>query len=180
MNKKLIFAILTIIVLDLTACSPKPPEPVEVTIEMSEYAFSPSDLNFEVGQEVTINLVNVGSLDHEIMFGRGVAMTDNRPDGYQIDLFEEAGVEPVVVMGDMDMDDDHEEGEEAHDDGDMDMDDDHAMHSGFMVLLPPNSQDYSIHFTVTEEMVGEWEIGCFELDGVHYDAGMFGTLSITN
>jgi uncharacterized cupredoxin-like copper-binding protein len=27
-------------------------------------------------------------------------------------------------------------------------------------------------------MVGEWEMGCFEQDGVHYDAGMKGTLVV--
>jgi uncharacterized cupredoxin-like copper-binding protein len=27
-------------------------------------------------------------------------------------------------------------------------------------------------------MVGEWEIGCFEQEGVHYDAGMHGPLTI--
>ena len=52
--------------------------------------------------------------------------------------------------------------------------------SGFMVMLPPNSAEQTISFTVTEEMVGTWEIGCFELNGVHYDSGMLGTLVINN
>jgi len=33
--------------------------------------------------------------------------------------------------------------------------------------------------TVTEEMVGEWEFGCFEQDGVHYTAGMKGMMVVT-
>lgn len=32
--------------------------------------------------------------------------------------------------------------------------------------------------TVTEDMIGEWEVGCFLQDGVHYDAGMHGTLIV--
>jgi hypothetical protein len=28
-------------------------------------------------------------------------------------------------------------------------------------------------------MLGEWEMGCFELDGVHYDQGMVGTFIVT-
>jgi uncharacterized cupredoxin-like copper-binding protein len=28
-------------------------------------------------------------------------------------------------------------------------------------------------------MVGEWEIGCFSQDGVHYDAGMKGTFVVS-
>jgi hypothetical protein len=27
-------------------------------------------------------------------------------------------------------------------------------------------------------MVGEWEIGCFSLDGVHYTSGMKGTIIV--
>ncbi len=52
----------------LAACSPKTsaqtedvveqaPEPVEYTVEMSEYAYSPAELTARVGQEVTIKLV---------------------------------------------------------------------------------------------------------------------------
>ena len=36
----------------------------------------------------------------------------------------------------------------------------------------------TLTFTVTEDMVGEWEIGCFEEDGLHYDDGMKGKLVI--
>jgi plastocyanin len=173
-NKRILISISVLGLVFLAACggSKEPPLPIEVTIEMSEYAFSPADLEFQVGQEVTINLINVGSLDHEIMFGRDVAMMDNRPSGYEIDLFEVAGVEPTVSMmeGEMaDMDDEHEEGEEED-----------MGHTGFMVLVPAADDMYTITFTVTEEMLGEWEIGCFELEGVHYSAGMFGTMIISN
>jgi uncharacterized cupredoxin-like copper-binding protein len=33
-------------------------------------------------------------------------------------------------------------------------------------------------FNVTEGMVGDWEMGCFEQDGVHYDAGMKGPVTV--
>ena len=36
----------------------------------------------------------------------------------------------------------------------------------------------TVSFIVTEEMLGEWEMGCFELDGVHYDSGMIGTFVV--
>jgi hypothetical protein len=36
-----------------------------------------------------------------------------------------------------------------------------------------------VTFTVTEEMVGEWEIGCFLLEGVHYDSGMVGKFIVS-
>ncbi len=116
-----------------------------------------------MGQEVTIRLVNKGLLEHEIMFGRQLMSMNNRPAGYQVDMFETAGVEPQVEKPE----DEHEE-EEAH----------AEEHTGFMVTVPGENHEATMRFTVTEEMVGEWEIGCFLQDGVHYDAGMKGTLVV--
>ena len=101
----------------LTACSSPTPEPVTYTVEMSEYAFTPGTLEAKVGQQVTINLVNKGALEHEIMFGQNVKMTDNHPDGYMLDMFLKAGLEPSIntmegMVGDM-----------------------HHEHSGIMVTL---------------------------------------------
>jgi hypothetical protein len=69
-----------------------------MTINMAEYAFAPPDLEFQVGQEVTPHLTNSGALEHEIMFGRDVMMTDGMPNGYMVDKFESAGIEPVVTV----------------------------------------------------------------------------------
>lgn len=171
MKKTLWIAVLGVLSLFLVACGAQAtPEPLELTIEMSEYAFEPADLEFQVGQEVTLNLVNKGQLAHEIMFGRDVMMMEGRPNGYQVDLFESAGVEPAVTM--MGVEGEHMEGEEHEEEGE------HG-HSGFMVLVPVGDDTYTMSFTVTEDMVGEWEIGCFELEGVHYTSGMVGTLTVT-
>lgn len=155
----------------LSACGgAATPEPLVMTIEMSEYAFSPEQIEVQVGQDVTLNLVNVGELEHEIMFGRDVMQVDGRPAGYMVDMFEMADVEPMVEMQEgMEMGDEHEEDEAEHDEDD---------HAGFMVFLPAGNDTATLSFTVTEDMVGEWEIGCFELEGVHYDAGMRGTLIV--
>lgn len=140
----------------LTACSSPTPEPVTYTVEMSEYAFTPGTIEARVGQQVTINLVNKGALEHEIMFGQNVKMIDNHPDGYMQDMFLKAGIEPSInttegMAGDMQ----HE-------------------HSGIMVTLNKTGDEASLNFTVTKEMVGEWEMGCFALEGVHYASGMVG------
>jgi plastocyanin len=154
----------------IAACTgQKPtPEPVKYTIEMSEYAYSPNEIQAKVGQEVTIELVNKGALMHELMIGRDVKMHNNRPNGFEHDLFETANVEPVVMggmQGDMDMGSDS-----------MEMEDEHT---GFMVSIPTGGENAMITFTATKEMVGEWEIGCFEQEGVHYDAGMKGKLIVS-
>lgn len=155
----------------LAACgSPATPEPLEVNIIMTEYAFEPPELEFQVGQQVTLNLVNEGALIHEIMFGRDMMMMEGKPNGYEVDMFETAGVEPQVSImegGAISEGHEHMEGE----------DEEHE-HSGFMVAVPVGDDIYSMTFTVTEDMVGEWEYGCFELDGVHYTAGMVGSLNV--
>lgn len=145
----------------LAACAKQTPEPVTYTIEMSEYAFSPNTIEATVGQQVTLELVNMGTLEHEIMFGHDLMMMNNRPNGYQTDMFETANVEPQVMMMQEEM---SEMGESAHG----------ADHTGFMVVLPKANDRATLTFTVTKDMQGEWEIGCFSQEGVHYDAGMKG------
>jgi uncharacterized cupredoxin-like copper-binding protein len=178
--------LLAVIPLVLVACgSQAPPEPLELTIDMTEYAFEPADLEFKVGQEVILHLTNSGALEHEIMFGRDVMMTDGRPSGYMVDMFESAGVEPEVTVEKGEEEhsegDEHAEGEE-HSEGDEHTEDEHEedehAHSGFMVMVPASHDIYTMSFTVTEEMVGDWELGCFLLDGVHYESGMVGSLVV--
>ena len=210
MKKIFWITLLAAIPLILAACgSQAPPEPLEMTIDMTEYSYTPADLEFRVGQEVTLHLANSGSLEHEIMFGRDVMMTDGRPNGFMVDMFESAGVEPVVTVemseggeheedehmeGDEHTEDEHMEGDEHTEDehmdeegeqmegmeGDEHMEEGEHAHSGFMVTVPAAKDTYTMSFTVTEDMLGEWEIGCFLLDGVHYDSGMVGTLNVTN
>ena len=182
MKLKLSGLALVLTLLALTACARATPEPVTFTLEMTEYAFTPNALEARVGQPVTIEMINTGTLEHEIMFGRNVERENNRPHGYETDMFAAAGVEPqVTMMGDA------MAGEDMHAEEDMpgseDMSDGEAMpmeadHDGFMVLLPQTGDRATLTFTPTEAMLGEWEMGCFEQDGVHYDAGMVGTLTI--
>jgi plastocyanin len=162
MKKVVVFPFLALLALLLVACSGgAKPEPVSYTIEMTEYAFTPATLELKVGQEVTLNLVNKGNLQHEVMFGREVKTENNRPFGYQQDMFAVGGVTPSVTQSAMP----EESGDEMEP-------------TGFMVGLPVGGQA-TMKFTVTKDMVGDWEMGCFEQDGVHYDAGMKGTVSVT-
>lgn len=158
---KRIFPLL--LILALVACARPTVEPVSYTLEMNEYAFTPADLEVQVGQEVTLNLVNQGQLEHELMIGREVEYAENRPNGYQEDLFAVAGVEPEISGGstsEMDLTSEH-----MHD------------NPGTMVVVQPENQA-SLTFTVTDDMLGEWELGCFSQDGVHYAAGMQGKLVV--
>ena len=144
----------------LAACSSSKLEPVAIPIEIEEYTFTPSSIEVKVGQEVTLELTNNGLLPHELMIGRDVKTLDNRPSGYTTDLFEAAGVKPTVKGGTVE----DQGGEHAH--------------AGFMVVLTANGDQITVTFPVTKEMVGEWEMGCFEQNGVHYIAGMKGTFTV--
>ena len=174
----------------LSGCSPAPsapeptprPRPLDVTIEMSEYAFNPSEIEAKVGQEVTLTLVNVGQMDHELMIGRDVDMHDGVPVGYQVDLFRSAGIIPTVQGDGMLMA--HAEGDHQQEAGTDaaagDLTTDLQGDGDLMVVVPVGAGPTTETFTVTDEMVGEWEMGCFQLDGVHYNAGMVGKFTVTN
>ena len=147
----------------LAGCAQATPEPVSFTIDMTEYKFNPAQIEVKVGQVVTLELVNSGQLAHEIMFGKMVMRENNRPYGYMTDMFTVANVMPTVTdASGAPMEPSHEEG-----------------HEGFMVVLEKTGDRANLTFEVTKDMVGDWEMGCFEQDGVHYDAGMIGTFSVT-
>jgi plastocyanin len=166
MKRIFLTIVLAGLVLIAAACSSQPVEPVSYRIDMSEYAFSPAEIEVQVGQQVTLELVNNGTLVHELMIGREVMLMDGRPAGYMEDLFESAGVEPSVAFASA-------EGEQhSHDTQE------HSGHSGFMVALEQGGEQATVTFTATRDMLGEWELGCFEQEGVHYSAGMTGKLVV--
>ena len=150
----------------LTGCEQQTPDPVSYSIKMTEFTFNPKSLEAEVGQQVTLELVNDGSLEHEIMFGRDPLMKDGKPNGFQTDFFTSSGVQPKVTMIPQGADDMQSSGHGA-------------THTGFMVVLPNPGDKATITFTVTKDMVGEWDIACFSQDGVHYIAGMEGTFAVS-
>ncbi len=159
MKRTLSCLALFVLLLLLAACGGAKPEgrAINRTIELTEYAFSPSSLDLRVGDVVTLKLVNKGQLEHEVMFGREVMTENGRPNGFHTDMFSSAGVEPKVIGGEM---------SHTHE------------HEGHMVVVAPGKEATMV-FTVVEKMAGEWEMGCFLLSGVHYDSGMKGTVVVT-
>ena len=70
MKKLFIVLSLLVMVLSLTACGPKK---VTLNVEMKEYSFTPNTLEVPAGAEVTVNLNNSGTLEHEfvvMVFGK--------------------------------------------------------------------------------------------------------------
>ena len=161
MKRLLSPSMLLLVVFVLAACSSSPP-PAEFTVEMTEFAFNPTTIEVRVGQEVIIHLANEGALVHEFMIGQNVVMHDNLPETFEHNMFENQG--PVMSGGSA-----------GHDMGSMSGSADH----GFMVSIPQGGEEMTMTFTVTEDMVGEWEIGCFSDGGSHYTQGMTGKFIVT-
>lgn len=150
----------------------------EIVISMTEFAFSPNNIEVAPGQTVTFVLVNDGEKEHEFMAGRDVMFADGVANGFEHDFFEDVSpmVEPMDALV-MDMGEDMDDEMDEEMDEEMDMGDE-VGHTGFMVARLPNEQA-RITLTIPEDASGEFEFGCFEEEGAHWDDGMKGTLTVT-
>jgi len=86
---------------------------------------------------------------------------------------------PTTMAGDMPADgsmDTAPDGHTGEGDGGMDMGGD--SHSGFMVQRKAG-EVARITLTVPDDVLGEWQIGCFRGRGSHWDAGMRARLIVT-
>lgn len=126
-------------------------ERIDLRIDMGEFYFQlegqerNAPIVLQAGQPYELVFVNVGTMEHEVLIGRDVVVEDGVPDGYETNLFD--GVTFDVVG----------EGWELKANGLIEME--------FEV-----GTTITIHVTVPEAFLGDWEIGCF-VPG-HYQAGM--------
>ncbi len=162
-------ALIVALLIAVVSCAPSgggaaPTPSGEITIKMSEYKFEPSSIQLKAGQQVKITFQNTGEKDHEFMVGRKLKQEGGHPAGYEENFFkgidvkaerEGKAIDPMSLVE-----------EEEHD-------------FGFMVALPSGDKPVTISFTVPADKVGEWEMGCFEDDGQHYNEGMKGKLTVT-
>ncbi len=180
----------------------EPNESGEVVFTLTDNAISPSVVRVKAGQTVRFIIENEGAHVHEFMIGKDPIRGENyltervwTPWGE--DFFE--GVEVMVSGTGMAMGFSGMDGMDMGTDGGEDMttttmamgddegddEEDHAEDEGGMVLLepgPPGSSEAGqvsiMEFTVPEDAVGTWEIGCFQEAGQHYEDGMRATLIV--
>ncbi len=75
MNRRLFF-IFAFTMLSLIGSACGGPRTATLNVEMKEFEFVPAELSVPAGSEVTLNLTNTGTLDHEmVIFIQGVFTT---------------------------------------------------------------------------------------------------------
>lgn len=107
------------------------------------------------GKTVGIHVLNVGVIEHELLFGREVQTVEDAPDGYFQSLFLDTAADVFVYMP------------EKIEIG--------TVNGLEEVELEAGGQLW-IRTTFPEDAKGEWEFGCF-VPG-HYEAGMKAKLVI--
>ena len=174
----------------LAACggAVEPNEVGEIEFVLTDNTISPSVVKVKAGQKVRFVIRNEGRHPHEFMIGRephpGTDYLQGEPvyEPFEVDFFE--GLE-VSVTGGMPMNfegmEDMGMGEEGMEMGEMA----EEPHGGAMVMLQPRAPGAAepgetsvIEFTIPEDRVGVWEIGCFQEAGQHFDDGMRATLIV--
>jgi uncharacterized cupredoxin-like copper-binding protein len=86
----------------LAACSAGP-EPLEVSLQAAEFRFEPSSVEVTAGQQVTVTMENMGTVEHdfviqEIPVEETAAESEPATPGHTMDEME---IEPAVHMGAM-------------------------------------------------------------------------------
>lgn len=92
--KKLTVLVLTIMVMSivLSACGSKS---VTLDVDMKDFTFTPADLTVPAGAEVTVNLVNSGTVEHEmVIMLLGKEATAPFDDDDEGNIYWEAELEP--------------------------------------------------------------------------------------
>lgn len=141
----------------------------QVTIVMDEFSFTAPRINVDAGATIRLTLVNEGSVDHELMIGRGPQAAGGYGDDLLAVMLPVEG-DSTVAMAAQDETHDDDEGmaTETHDDEGMD-------HAGAHVTVEPG-QRIELLLTVPADANGEWELGCF-IEG-HYEGGMKGRFTV--
>jgi len=95
MKKYLLLAVFTLgFLLTLSACGASGPK-TNLTVDMVEFMFEPSEYAIPVGQEITLELSNNGAVEHEFVIMKfGTSVGDDFGDEDEDNIYWEAELEP--------------------------------------------------------------------------------------
>ena len=132
-----------------------------IKIDMDDYKFVPDTVHIPAEEQVVLQFINIGTVDHEFMAGKEV---NSDFTGYNVDLF--ANVDVKKEKGEVKKKPAVPAPEKPRQPG------------VALVLLP--AQSGSMSFTLPKDKTGEWEMGCFIPLGelTHYHAGMKGIVVV--
>jgi uncharacterized cupredoxin-like copper-binding protein len=160
--------------LNIFAQDDVPEEATEFTITMSEHQFAVEGqelgeaIQLEVGKPYTLHFVHAGELEHEVLIGQeAIVIGEGMHHDFTSALLDDVETAIAGLMND----------------------DDFVIEVAGLAEIEMNpGQELSISFTLPEEKIGEWEIGCFvfldeeatkENPGPsHYDAGMHLSINV--
>jgi uncharacterized cupredoxin-like copper-binding protein len=137
----------------------------EATPDAIKLAFTLNEMNFilegqqpntpvvlEAGKSYALSFENRGKLKHEVLWGRSPIKTATGTlEDYETNLF--ATSEAVVAS----------KGWEV-------------VNAGLIELVLEPGQKMEVMVTIPEEMLGEWDMGCFQPG--HYEAGMHAAITV--
>jgi hypothetical protein len=124
-------------------------------IVLDSYAFVEDDLTVRAEEPATLVIVNRDEVSHPVTFGRDLVQDDGRAAGYAESLF--AGLDPRVTPASAGRD---------------------AVEHGTIVVR--GGETVTVEVTFPRDRVGTWSVGCFLGRGCHYEAGLHGTLEVTD
>ena len=161
-----IFASAQVHLLSAQAATAEPPYPI--TITMTEYKFSiegqadATPLQLETGKEYELHFKNAGTLEHEVLIGSGPIIIK---DGFHHDFHHLLLSDVEVVLS-----------------GQMNGGDFTIGVAGLNEFQLKAGQEMVTTFTLPDNKVGAWEMGCFvslnlnatdtDPGAGHYDVGM--------
>jgi len=127
-------------------------------IIMENYRFEIDEWTVVAGQPITLVLINRDEVSHPLTFGGELILEDGRPVDYTNELF--AGLSPRVSPATAVIEPT-------------------ATRQGFTVQVS-GGQTVTIDIEFPADRVGAWGVGCFLGRGCHFNAGLEGTLNVTD
>ncbi|MCD6401975.1 MAG: hypothetical protein J7L73_08625 [Anaerolineales bacterium] len=176
-----------------------PPHQVNIPIWIGDGNIEPKEIELFVGQELYLDIYNIGIKSHSFTIGRNVIWKDGRPAGFEIDfLGEDIATGSFLIEGGGILlpffEDEADLRKEAEQEGFLEGQ--LADYDKTMLILPQPPWDFlwrrtkvGVDFStgsdmsireliITSNMLGEWEYACFSGNGQHYLDGERGKLVV--
>lgn len=119
-------------------------------VELVIRDFEPNQLVLPAGEPLTLTFVNHSDVGHVVAFGRGTVATESgHPAAPEADMLEGVSVEAEPFDALVAPTDEHP----------------------WTAFEIEQDETVTLRFTIPDDRVGEWELGCFTARGCYYEGG---------